>query len=1406
MASCLFECLCEAELGKHYPHFVAIGLQKIEDLAKITMKDYSRLGVHNMEDRKRLFQLIQIIQSVVEEDRQEKTPLQPGCVYLQIPHNRSGTRRQLQFESSFEKDKNPFTPSELCDLTHICSVKHPGERFDTVPPADAHYSGNILTQQFDIETALKERNCKTFSVRGTEPILSDNEPPVIHRVPHVSGYNYGVPQNCLRPGASEKEGPWTETDRIRVCVRKRPLGLREERRGEVNVVTVEDKETIFIYERKEAVNLKEYVLQHVFYFDEVFSEAFSNRDVYMKTAYPLIQHVFNGGNATCFAYGQTGAGKTYTMIGTQKNPGLYALAAKDIFQRLETSQPRKDLIVWISFYEIYCGQLYDLLNGRKRLFAREDGKHIVQIVGLREVQVRSVDLLLEMISKGSRERSTGATGVNSDSSRSHAVIQIQIKDSGNRKLGRISFIDLAGSERASDARESDKQTKIEGAEINQSLLALKECIRALDQEQAHTPFRQSKLTQVLKDSFIGNSKTCMIANVSPSHIATEHTLNTLRYADRVKELKKGLKCTTPCASRSRASTCTSPKRLQNTNSLLGEKISPKKVKLGSQQNSTSNSVKSKTCPSVFHPTNIPLSSTPKTCSKANTSKANLGQAWLDHTTPVKGVLRQGSIAKKKQENMLHDPNPLLKNSFGNKTELKPEMKERGPGDHCTWNQQPPPMQKIQAVQPVQKQFVSRTGISLGAQNYKVPPDIDQDAINTQTVNSVECWKSDLPQQKEREQHLRYYHQQFQQPPILQQKLQYQPLEKFLDQYKPQEIRVDTISSPRPLSSSPSEGTHLDDLDDSDFSEDSFSYASNHKKGRKPETICERLSFFLHQGSQGPALEKSTERERGLSFKYAESQKYYKDVGQTAGLVSVFSERKEGFEVGDQSEKKTIWSSGEDSSIIGNSSKISNTPEKPFSSQEDLTSPLNKIKTSPFAHKQEKESGDSPNDVSSVEEPSDRPDSLLEFETELREKVQSLHGKHNEHHNEGMSTSSDSVSGLMPPLTVSLLKDNWSLDSAQDFIPQELSAVSMDGAKNLKSDNAWTVEAQLDPSNESPTGKNISEMVKKLLRYNEILNLHSTPQKEKDWLPQTCANTSSTTSYGSPQLFIQPGLCDKSSTREADVGLSIGLRPNSSYSISDASINFVISKSNEPQVSHYYDADTEETTVGMTRFHNVLKSDELHQRTSSESNVNAGECENKIISSTSSPSKTVNKVTIIQCKNTCSPVSDHTEHHKSSVGDVELKCFEDSFKLPFTDCDLERLKDKLIKCMFTHSSVEEEPPNCAYTAIQNRPKHTASASSQTITSDAPNHQTKALGKAQQLVVQAHREQLNEMTDLCSREEILLGQIPNSDFNEYVTKLDEILVLKSKCIHSMRSQLQLFLAYPHTEELGERTSAP
>ena len=145
---------------------------------------------------------------------------------------------------------------------------------------------------------------------------------------------------------------------------------------------------------------------------------------------------------------------------------------------------------------------------------------------------------MALIDHGLSHRKAGITGANLDSSRSHAILQIALKTVDKEPYSKISFIDLAGSERAVDTIDTTKQNKIDGAEINKSLLALKECIRALDMEKRHKPFRGSKLTLVLRDSFIGNCQTLMIANISPCLSCSLHTLNTPRYADRVKELRK----------------------------------------------------------------------------------------------------------------------------------------------------------------------------------------------------------------------------------------------------------------------------------------------------------------------------------------------------------------------------------------------------------------------------------------------------------------------------------------------------------------------------------------------------------------------------------------------------------------------------------------------------------------------------------------------------------------------------------------------------------------------------------------------------------------------------------------------------------------------------------------------------
>uniref|UniRef100_A0A3Q1HIB7 Kinesin-like protein n=1 Tax=Anabas testudineus TaxID=64144 RepID=A0A3Q1HIB7_ANATE len=317
-----------------------------------------------------------------------------------------------------------------------------------------------------------------------------------------------------------------EEHRICVCVRKRPLNKKELTMKDLDVITIPSKDVVMVHEPKQKVDLTRYLENQTFRFDYAFDDSTTNEMVYRFTARPLVETIFERGMATCFAYGQTGSGKTHTMGGdfSGKNQdcskGVYALLG--MYFSLER--------------QVTCNQcVFDLLNRKAKLRVLEDGKQQVQVVGLQEKEVKCTEDVLKLIEVGNSCRTSGQTSANAHSSRSHAVFQIILRRKG-KMHGKFSLIDLAGNERGADTSSADRQTRLEGAEINKSLLALKECIRALGRNKPHTPFRASKLTQVLRDSFIGeNSRTCMIATISPGMTSCENTLNTLRYANRVKE-------------------------------------------------------------------------------------------------------------------------------------------------------------------------------------------------------------------------------------------------------------------------------------------------------------------------------------------------------------------------------------------------------------------------------------------------------------------------------------------------------------------------------------------------------------------------------------------------------------------------------------------------------------------------------------------------------------------------------------------------------------------------------------------------------------------------------------------------------------------------------------------------------
>jgi kinesin family protein 2/24 len=322
--------------------------------------------------------------------------------------------------------------------------------------------------------------------------------------------------------------------KICICVRKRPVNPREVRLRDYDSVTCMNPFTVVHSCKLQVDGITKYLDNTDFRFDYSFSEESTTDDVYLSTTAPLVEYIFRKGRSTVFAYGQTGSGKTYTMAGIQR------LAAHDVFQFRQTHDLQ--LNVFFSCFEIYGGRCQDLLNQRKRLNIREDGKGEVQIAGLEEVQCETVEDMLQLVEEGNAERTTHATEVNDESSRSHSICFIVLRDSQTKRMyGKLSLVDLAGSERGADTKCHNRQRRLESAEINKSLLALKECIRALDGETkgkgvSHVPYRASKLTLVLKDSFtLASARTVMIAAVSPCASSADHTTNTLRYADRVKE-------------------------------------------------------------------------------------------------------------------------------------------------------------------------------------------------------------------------------------------------------------------------------------------------------------------------------------------------------------------------------------------------------------------------------------------------------------------------------------------------------------------------------------------------------------------------------------------------------------------------------------------------------------------------------------------------------------------------------------------------------------------------------------------------------------------------------------------------------------------------------------------------------
>ncbi|PWA41130.1 ATP binding microtubule motor family protein [Artemisia annua] len=343
---------------------------------------------------------------------------------------------------------------------------------------------------------------------------------------------------------------------IQVLLRCRPLSDDEQKCNVPKAITCnENKREVSILQ-----NVANKQVDKIFTFDKVFGPKAQQRSIYDQAIFPIVNEVLEGFNCTVFAYGQTGTGKTYTMEGGMRNKGgelpaeagVIPRAVRQIFDTLEAQNA--DYSMKVTFLELYNEEIVDLLTTedysrsmeekqKKPISLMEDGKGCVFVRGLEEEAVYSANDIYNLLERGAARRRTADTLLNKRSSRSHSVftITVHVKQAtvGGEELiryGKLNLVDLAGSENISRSGARDGRAR-EAGEINKSLLTLGRCINSLVEHSGHVPYRDSKLTRLLRDSLGGKTKTCIIATVSPSAHCLEETLSTLDYAHRAKNIK-----------------------------------------------------------------------------------------------------------------------------------------------------------------------------------------------------------------------------------------------------------------------------------------------------------------------------------------------------------------------------------------------------------------------------------------------------------------------------------------------------------------------------------------------------------------------------------------------------------------------------------------------------------------------------------------------------------------------------------------------------------------------------------------------------------------------------------------------------------------------------------------------------
>ncbi|EYU37720.1 hypothetical protein MIMGU_mgv1a000013mg [Erythranthe guttata] len=495
--------------------------------------------------------------SSYKPNRPDRTPTKPKAKHsdtsmpLRTPE-KQGVISRNRFNWA-QKSDNPFTNSliEPKDEGRVVSNMNTPGSTRGAGKAHVSYSECNSTQSTPTKSVSRPPNPGFSLPSGSRPVLNMGA-----RMANYAALSKGIPSSC-NPSTivntvevpyfelKEDSSFWMEHN-VQVLIRIRPLNNMEKSNfGFSRCLKQESAQSITWIGQPESR----------FVFDHVACEAIDQETLFRMVGLPMVENCLSGYNSCMFAYGQTGSGKTYTMLGeieeleVKPSPhrGMTPRIFEFLFARIRAESRRDEQLKYnckCSFLEIYNEQITDLLDpSSTNLMLREDMKKGVYVENLSEFEVHTVGDILQLLTQGSSNRRVAATNMNRESSRSHSVFTCVIesrweKDSAtNFRFARLNLVDLAGSERQKSSGAEGERLK-EAASINKSLSTLGHVIMVLvDLAQGkprHVPYRDSRLTFLLQDSLGGNSKTMIIANVSPSICSAAETLNTLKFAQRGK--------------------------------------------------------------------------------------------------------------------------------------------------------------------------------------------------------------------------------------------------------------------------------------------------------------------------------------------------------------------------------------------------------------------------------------------------------------------------------------------------------------------------------------------------------------------------------------------------------------------------------------------------------------------------------------------------------------------------------------------------------------------------------------------------------------------------------------------------------------------------------------------------------